>query len=349
MALRDIARGAVKKALREFQRLGPDAILEQYGGGFSTCWFIDRNGTFYDQKLTLRAAHELSGLGPLRPGPGTFTAGQARRHLKSLGFSVVRRDDRTPTGGSAAHSLPDERPVPGTQVAIRSRPRSPVKHATDLPPLSLADTLFVIPCSAAKRHDGGRADSAAASVLDCLPRPLAAESRARRGNNARQGKVDESTLLPATKRYNGHLYKAAGAAFDALDRAGANVLIVSGAYGVVCASEPIGWYEQPFRTTNWPNGLVGRCLAAYAQEIGARTVVGLLSATTGYKTAFHQTRWPEAIEWVFQVSPQRTNAAPMVKAPRAIGEALDAISRNHRLRAGWKSSDGLRIQVTKLR
>ena len=92
-----------------------------------------------------------------------------------------------------------------------------------------------------------------------------------------------------------------------------------------------------------------RCLAAYAVVVSAKTVVGLFSATTEYAIAFRRTCWPEAVEQVFQVSPERTTNLAMVKAPRAQGEALVAISRDHRLRAGWKSSDGLSMQVTKVR
>lgn len=94
MSLRDITKPAVITAFDEFDRLQPDGMLKKYGGGLSRCWFIDYHGKRYDQKLTLRAAHELSGLGPLPPGSGTFTAGDAKRHLESLGLEVIRYDNR---------------------------------------------------------------------------------------------------------------------------------------------------------------------------------------------------------------------------------------------------------------
>lgn len=87
--LRDISKEAVDLALRQFDLLGKDRMLELYGGGHSTRWYIRHNGKHYDQKLVLRAAHALSGLGALPPGPETFTAGDARRWLNRLGFKVV--------------------------------------------------------------------------------------------------------------------------------------------------------------------------------------------------------------------------------------------------------------------
>ena len=89
MALSNITKEAVDRALREFDRHEPEAMLKRYGGGFSTRWYVRHRGKHYDQKLLLRAAHELSDLGPLPSGRGTFTAAQARRCLKHLGFEVV--------------------------------------------------------------------------------------------------------------------------------------------------------------------------------------------------------------------------------------------------------------------
>ena len=90
MALEDITdKDMVERALKEFDRLGIDAMLEKYGGGPSTRWYVRFEDKCYDQKLVLRAAHQLSDLGPLPPGRGTFTAAEARRWLDKLGFDVV--------------------------------------------------------------------------------------------------------------------------------------------------------------------------------------------------------------------------------------------------------------------
>ena len=89
MPLRDVTRDGVESAIREFDRICLDGMLRKYSGGKSTKWYIERRGKKYDQKLVLRAAHELQGLGPLPSGSGTFTASEAQRHLGKLGYRVV--------------------------------------------------------------------------------------------------------------------------------------------------------------------------------------------------------------------------------------------------------------------
>ena len=87
MMSKDITRDDVLAALEEFDRLGPGAMLRQYGGGRSRRYWIDSNGRHYDQKLIYRAAHELSGRGRL---PSTdIDAVQTRRHLETLEFRIV--------------------------------------------------------------------------------------------------------------------------------------------------------------------------------------------------------------------------------------------------------------------
>ena len=231
-----------------------------------------------------------------------------------------------------------------------SQPHLRAISSVGLPRLALPDTLVVIPCSGGKRRGGGTTDVTGVSILDALPAGLAAKLQSRRANNAKSALLDESDLLPAAERNNGYLYRSAGAAVDALVKASAGVLIMSGGYGVVCAAEPIGWYEQVFRPSKWPDGLVGRCIAGYAEAAKATTVVGLFSATTEYAKTFRSTPWPESVQNVFQVSPRaRARDGAQIKAPRALGEALTEISRHQELPSSWTSSDGLPIEVTLLR
>lgn len=86
MSLRDITRENVEKALRKFDRIGRDVMLAMYGGRPSARWYIEHEEKDYDQRLVIRAAHSLQGLGSL----GKFTPYQARRHLTKLGFRVIR-------------------------------------------------------------------------------------------------------------------------------------------------------------------------------------------------------------------------------------------------------------------
>ena len=229
-----------------------------------------------------------------------------------------------------------------------SHERAGPADADEMPRLSASTTLFVLPCSGSKRRGGRRTAARGTSVLRSLPRGLAAELRTRRSENALRAKLDESALLPAAERYIGTLYQAAGDALDVLAGSGADLLIISGGYGVVRPSEPIGWYDQEFRNAMWPNGVVARCLAAYADATGATAVIGVLSATTQYARVFRSVRWPDRVDHVLHVWPEPT-AGAMVKAPRAQGEALKVFSRNQPLLPDWTSSNGLGMQITRLR
>ena len=93
MAVTDITRKGVDLALQEFSRIGLDAMIEKYGGGRSTKWYVEAGSWRYDQKLIARAAHVHEGFGELPPrGPGRFHANESRRQLKDvLGYSVVER------------------------------------------------------------------------------------------------------------------------------------------------------------------------------------------------------------------------------------------------------------------
>ncbi len=91
VAVREIGRDAVKAAIREFRRRGPEAMLAKYGGGLSTHWYIQIGRSHFDQKLVIRAAHQHQGLGRL----GDFNAGQAKGRLERLGYRVVsKRSER---------------------------------------------------------------------------------------------------------------------------------------------------------------------------------------------------------------------------------------------------------------
>ena len=96
MAVKDVTVDRVEAAIEEFHRTGLEAMLEKYGGGPSTKWYLDVGSSRYDQKLVVRAAHVLQGLGDLPPLiPGDFTAGQSRHRLERLGYRVVPKLSQT--------------------------------------------------------------------------------------------------------------------------------------------------------------------------------------------------------------------------------------------------------------
>ena len=213
-----------------------------------------------------------------------------------------------------------------------------------LPEIDLDRTLLVIPCSGRKR-DGGVEPTNSVSILDFLPLELSAELSDYRKHNARDCHVDESRRMAAVERYRGTLYETAEGTFERLCRSAAAVTIVSGGYGVVLALEQIGWYEQRFNPAMWPGDLVPRCLAAFAEVIDARAVVGFFGASTPYAKVFRRVNWPSKITDAWLVAPAARGGGALVKVPRAIGEALVMIESTGTLANDWTSSDDLPIRI----
>ncbi len=207
-------------------------------------------------------------------------------------------------------------------------------------------TLLVLPCCAQKSTSGTAPAPPASGVLDALPASLAVELREARRRNADAAGVDEQRPRPAIDRYTGTLYQALGdAARDRLERGPA--VILSGGYGLVEPSEPIGWYEQRLQPGRWPGGLLPRALAAYAEHHRCDAVVALVSATGPYQQIVRRARWPATVATGWLVGPTDVGGGAMVKTPRALGEALEAACRS-RLSGEWRSSDGVALDAVPL-
>ena len=126
---------------------------------------------------------------------------------------------------------------------------------------------------------------------------------------------------------------------DAIE-ADQKILILSGGYGVVLATEPIGNYEAVFNPSWWPRGLLERVLLSYAQRKGVQVVRAFASASTSYRKVVERTDWGSVVTDALLLMPAGVGAGAMVKTPRAQGEALSALLRGSLL-PGWKSSDGV--------
>ena len=114
-------------------------------------------------------------------------------------------------------------------------------------------TLLVIPCSSAKQNARG-VEGKGASILASLPKDLARELTEARQRVREGAAVDVSTLAPARHRYCGALYTSGGEALDDLAEEGSHIIILSGGYGAVVASEPIGIYDGPLKPSFRPSG-----------------------------------------------------------------------------------------------
>ena len=53
MAVKDVTKDAVESALKEFRRTTLEAMLDKYGGGPATKWYVQVDSRLYDQKLVV--------------------------------------------------------------------------------------------------------------------------------------------------------------------------------------------------------------------------------------------------------------------------------------------------------
>jgi MoxR-like ATPase len=90
LALADITEQSVRQAIEQFDRLGRDAFLEEYGFGRAREYFLVSGGRRYDSKAIAGAAHGFArpDEGPL--GAWQFGGGEsgAAGELRRLGFTV---------------------------------------------------------------------------------------------------------------------------------------------------------------------------------------------------------------------------------------------------------------------
>ena len=215
--------------------------------------------------------------------------------------------------------------------------------------LSLTDlnrTLLVIPCSGDKAP--GAVRTVGPSVLHHLPSAIAEKLSAARLRVAPVAQVDERSTLPAWQRYSGRLYSVAPSALRDAISAGVHMLIISGGYGLVLATEPIGDYDRQFRPGDWPGGLVSRCLAAYAEHIDLASVFVIAGRSTSYAAVVRGVRWPASVRSAVLISPDHRNGGAQAIVPEAAGEAVRELW-NARILEHWRSSRGIPLRVERLR
>jgi putative restriction endonuclease len=90
LALSDISRAAVLRAIEEFELIGRQPFLHKYGFGGSRAYFLRYNGKLYDSKAILGVSHGYSGEGRSPLTSQDFSGGEVTvaRTLRDLGFEV---------------------------------------------------------------------------------------------------------------------------------------------------------------------------------------------------------------------------------------------------------------------
>ncbi len=207
------------------------------------------------------------------------------------------------------------------------------------------DTLLLIPCSGAKRPESKPSNPL--SILSVLDPARAAALASARAALSEKARVDEKTLMPAYRRYSGHLYEHGSMSIGQAAAAGQRILIVSGGYGLLLADELIGMYNKRFVLSDWPSGLLQGCILDYARHEGIRSVIAVMSSTTDYAKLIRRTNWSGAGLEATLVLPIARGGGAMGKVPRAQGQAVAALI-NTGLDQAWRSSDSLSLETESL-
>lgn len=274
---------------------------------------------------------------------------QACRRLEARGILARRPGARGKIvnrlcDGVRRTSVPGKTPgaIPAASAVYRqpeSRP-APTHDLVLVMPQGWASTLFLIPCSGTKT--AGCAPVRPNSLADHLPKHLRDRLMSVRARLATIAQLDETTLAPAWQRYTGSLYKAAGGVLSQAVDASMHIIIISGGYGLLLADEPIGTYNARFNLSDWPRGLLEECLLHYASSNRLQSVRAFMAGSTDYGKLLRRVSWRQSsIHDAVLITPETATGA-MVKAPRALGEALSALLTNS-LTPGWRSTDGLRM------
>ncbi|MEU4403643.1 HNH endonuclease [Streptosporangium sp. NPDC023963] len=90
MALSDLRREMVLAAIDEFDKLGRDAFLKEYGYRPALGYFLLHDGRRYDSKAIAGVAHRGVGGRPLRPDEFSGRNATVARVLGVLGFEVTK-------------------------------------------------------------------------------------------------------------------------------------------------------------------------------------------------------------------------------------------------------------------
>ena len=90
MAIKDITKDAVKRAIGEYDDKGSEYMFSNYGGGPSRTYHLEHGGKYYPQKLIVRVAHGyLIGEQFLKARGDGASATKTRRLLEKLGFMII--------------------------------------------------------------------------------------------------------------------------------------------------------------------------------------------------------------------------------------------------------------------
>ncbi len=268
--------------------------------------------------------------------------GKLKRVLGSMGKIVNQLVSTDSSKILCAVTLPKP---PVSEIPPHRGTGSTTKEAPiiTVDPKHLRETLLILPCSGKKvREEFDNMSEVGPQISHYLPADLADQLDRARARIREQTCIDESTLIPAWRRYDGHLYTAAREALSAAARMGLHILILSGGYGVLLADELIGYYNARFKSNCWPENLLEKVIASYARHHRLKHMRVFASETTDYRNPVERVNWRAAgVDDAVLLTPERVRS--MSKSPKAQGEALATLLSGGKIDPNWCSSDGLAI------
>lgn len=248
--------------------------------------------------------------------------------------SSLRKSKKTATVKPTIKAASEKSPI----SAIYAQPLSPEKQE---------ETLFVIPCSGRKTYNSAHFDNKT-FIANNLPEDIQSQLLDARRNLQEKIALDEAHLMPAWLRYDGHFYQEAREALEVAISKKLNVVILSGGYGILLATEGIGLYKQRLNLSMWPNGLLQSVLQSYAQTKKLKSMRALVSSSSDYFKLVRSTDWrASGIHDAFIIAPKVAGGGAMRKVPRAQGEAFAALMKGD-LHTGWTSSENIPLAVQRL-
>lgn len=279
--------------------------------------------------------HKLENLGKLKRVPGPM--GKIVNQLVSTDSSKILCADTL--------SKPPVSGIPPRRKA-GSTTEEDIIATVDLK--HLRETLLILPCSGKKlRGEFDNMSGPSPQISHYLPTDLADQLGRARARIREQTCIDERTLIPAWRRYNGSLYTAARKALRTAVRMGLHILILSGGYGVLLADELIGYYNAHFKSNCWPENLLEKVIASYARHHRLKHMRAFASETTDYRKPVERVDWRAAgVDDAVLLTPERVRS--MSKSPKAQGEALATLLSGGKIDPDWRSCDGLAINRTPL-
>ena len=228
-----------------------------------------------------------------------------------VGRSVTFR--RTGTPVIPPPESPSTNGVPKPKVL-----RPSLGTPSHLPEVDPRGAMIILQCSKGKAL-GGMPLSAP------LTSPWPDELEEVRRRVAADAQLDTSRLMPAWKRYTGTFYETCRPTLTRAITADANIVIISGGYGVVTAREPIGWYEKKMKLSDWqPDGVLERSLLEWAHNTHAESVIAFVSTSGDYALLIRRTAWESLGVPTYLVTARVTGGGAMVRVPRGLGRAFTA-------------------------